>query len=1057
MSPNSRYRLIRDLCVISLCLVSAWNSSSAAEVWVNAQRYLDFRYVGFDNGEFQALRETGTLYRDGTVEITSSPRWVFFYFPRSAGPLILEEERALRANLGIWTIRERDVNGAPSSFSNLHRKRFNATKISSDVDPQGRGLFLWRVAASGSDALQPPPIVGEISSLSTDVCSNFSLTPSVENGPVKWSARGLPRGLKIDRETGTISGIPTRAGTYAISVRGKNSAGADAESFTLTVNLPPPRITTPPGSLWLKKGELASFSVGASPACGNYNSFQWRSGADRFEPGPFVVEIPKATSNVLNLGPADWDLVGSYQVTVENASGSTSSQEEYLRMYDCLSSSLCVLPSIPDVPASDDFIFNVNAISAGFGVLCTDFAFITQDGFLTLGNAYPLRMYAIPTTLTPLSGESGTSLFGRKFYRTNSDTSGVVVPEEGTFSVGDIWVSEFEYQGIARSQPSQRGIGLIYRFYYVIHKDEPLQTGFSSDLSGAIQASVIIYFNTNESAYLLASNGVETVDWPRSRFEGNSSACSEGLITISPLDQPHTPLDWNFPTEVSDPEKVAFAAQFSMDGKNSAFDLATNLSLFSGPLQVGNVSAQLPIETILSSWYPAADYSDPRGRFNQYLPQALPGTVELNFFSVREEPNLPALFLERPILDAAELRVGFSSTPLRFISLSMMTRGGIPTHYRAGESSDLVNSEWLPWYGSEAGFMLSEGAGNKTVYVQVRNEAGESEVVSASIRLRENQTAPPPPLPKRQDSVGVSVNVDLVSFLGQGEFKVTRLPRGMQYDRENQRITGAPQKGGTYRIKVIHTDPSGKRTVREIETLVSSLNASLTGTFFASIERSESLFGGMGGILELRVSSSGACSGRFTLGGQRHPFRGMLEVQDDGSARIRLQSFDKGKQGYLDALIAVSDTGNLSGSISGAAGSASLSGARSPWSRQTPLPDSWLKKELNLMEWNFAEDTDSLPEGFGLARLSVSRKGKARLAGTLPGGARFRSLSVALEDGTAQIYSSVKPGGDIVGSYDLTGDSEPEGQSTWLQLPSDRTGNPGFGPATIDIWKLDPL
>ncbi len=46
-----------------------------------------------------------------------------------------------------------------------------------------------------------------------------------ENGPLKFSVQGLPRGLKFDRATGRIHGIPERAGSYEIRVSASNAAG----------------------------------------------------------------------------------------------------------------------------------------------------------------------------------------------------------------------------------------------------------------------------------------------------------------------------------------------------------------------------------------------------------------------------------------------------------------------------------------------------------------------------------------------------------------------------------------------------------------------------------------------------------------------------------------------------------------------------------------------------------------------------------------------------------------------------------------------------------------
>jgi hypothetical protein len=45
-------------------------------------------------------------------------------------------------------------------------------------------------------------------------------------GRLQWSARGAPAGLRVDAVTGRLSGIPSAAGTYRLTVRVRDSLGA---------------------------------------------------------------------------------------------------------------------------------------------------------------------------------------------------------------------------------------------------------------------------------------------------------------------------------------------------------------------------------------------------------------------------------------------------------------------------------------------------------------------------------------------------------------------------------------------------------------------------------------------------------------------------------------------------------------------------------------------------------------------------------------------------------------------------------------------------------------
>jgi prepilin-type N-terminal cleavage/methylation domain-containing protein len=117
-----------------------------------------------------------------------------------------------------------------------------------------------------------PPTVNDPGDQGGEVSVAASLQLKATGGvpPVTWSADGLPPGLSVT-STGLISGSPTAAGAYAVTVTATDGAGlADSAAFTWTVNDLPQLVS--PGDQATLTGTPVSLTIARS---GGTAPFTW--------------------------------------------------------------------------------------------------------------------------------------------------------------------------------------------------------------------------------------------------------------------------------------------------------------------------------------------------------------------------------------------------------------------------------------------------------------------------------------------------------------------------------------------------------------------------------------------------------------------------------------------------------------------------------------------------------------------------------------------------------------------------------------------------------------
>jgi len=80
-----------------------------------------------------------------------------------------------------------------------------------------------------------PPVITSAITATGDAGTAFSYQVVGTNIPTSYGATGLPAGLSINTNSGLISGTPTAAGTFTVTLGATNSAGTGSATLTLTI------------------------------------------------------------------------------------------------------------------------------------------------------------------------------------------------------------------------------------------------------------------------------------------------------------------------------------------------------------------------------------------------------------------------------------------------------------------------------------------------------------------------------------------------------------------------------------------------------------------------------------------------------------------------------------------------------------------------------------------------------------------------------------------------------------------------------------------------------
>ncbi len=112
--------------------------------------------------------------------------------------------------------------------------------------------------------VDPTPVITSATTATGTRDVDFAYQITADNLPTGFGVDGnLPPGVSLNATSGLISGRPTAAGGYPVTIRASNSGGTGETSLTITINDKPPVITSPTTAMAIS-GSLFTYQIEAS-------------------------------------------------------------------------------------------------------------------------------------------------------------------------------------------------------------------------------------------------------------------------------------------------------------------------------------------------------------------------------------------------------------------------------------------------------------------------------------------------------------------------------------------------------------------------------------------------------------------------------------------------------------------------------------------------------------------------------------------------------------------------------------------------------------------------